>query len=452
MNDRPIRTPLHLTSYQETFIVKYTTEMKPGSLHILIAPTGTGKTTAISVTIAELIRAGRVQHALIIAPAPLTQALREYLFNFRQEAIIIDSRALRMLHDRFGSRPETLPPGLYILGANLAQHPDVQAVLLGGPWDLIVVEEYRSYLDCWLDSLDRLHARADAPAILLASHFQDPRLARFARATFINWQPSITEFLSQMRNEPPPLVRKTRPYRRFPDEVAVIKEAIQLARGLGPLKGMTLLGSASSSISSLEETLVRWVENPDEAPEDRDKLESLLQRVEQLQRDARLECFQALLDELITAEVPQILVLCNERATLEYLAGAIDCLQAPIYLLQANMPSDQRIEAVARFQSDGGVMITTAVGAEGLHLHLVDAAIHYDLPLTPDAFARREGRYRRYGRDTPCTVYLLPDDSHAHPLEDYVLRMVERTDPLTGISEVDVDQLFDYIVNGTLEA
>jgi len=105
------------------------------------------------------------------------------------------------------------------------------------------------------------------------------------------------------------------------------------------------------------------------------------------------------------------------------------------------MTAKQRSEVLDFFKSGGGLLITTTSASEGVSLNFVEAAIHYDLPLSPAAFAKRQGRYHRYGRKQPCTVYFLEDETGALPLERLIL-MVRKLDLTTCDIDVNMNDLF----------
>ena len=261
------------------------------------------------------------------------------------------------------------------------------------------------------------------------------------RAGLIDWNEAVAEFRSLQEDSAcPPLRRTTRTYRRSDEEVTVATEVVDVARQLGQLRGMVLLQRAASSIGSLEDSLVRWVEEPAGDLKHIEALEQLLQRVEQLHVDSRLECFKGLVGELAEAGTRHVVAFCQYRATLDYLAAAVERLDFTDIVLHGDMTCEGRLEAVSRFEAKGGLLITTAVASEGASLNFVEAAIHYDLPMSPVAFAQREGRYQRYGSTLPCTVYFLEDETGALRLEDLLLSWARAPGLVTD--EIDVGGVF----------
>lgn len=115
------------------------------------------------------------------------------------------------------------------------------------------------------------------------------------------------------------------------------------------------------------------------------------------------------------------------------------------------MTDKRRREATSRFEEDGGLLITTGAASDGLSLNFVGEAIHYDLPWSPAAFAQREGRYQRYGRNLPCQVHFLEDEAGALRLEDLLMRMVSNVGLITDEMSNEAEELFREAVEKRLE-
>jgi superfamily II DNA/RNA helicase len=81
-----------------------------------------------------------------------------------------------------------------------------------------------------------------------------------------------------------------------------------------------------------------------------------------------------------------------------------------------------RASIVEGFRHAGGLLVGTDAGmSEGIELRDVTHVIHYDLPTNPMTMEHRRGRVDRYGRTTPCTMYLFRDDSGAITFEAEVI-------------------------------
>jgi hypothetical protein len=308
---------------------------------------------------------------------------------------------------------------------------------------------------------------------VMATHVGTEPVIDFVRkgATVVDWRPAVEAFRRESAGTRPEMRRVTLAYRRTAEECALAEHVSQAARGFLAqrdavrLRGFSLLKAASSSIAALENLLVRWVERTsivgDEDPEggvyvdigegqqeDRDaaapsaaEVEALLEGVESLGSDSRLEAFSTLLDDLVRDNVRHGVVFCEYRTTLDYLAAAVERSDFVDFSIHGAMTAAQRDSTVREFESDGGLLITTAAASKAFSLNFVEAAIHFDLPFNPASFAEREGRYHRYGRSAPCTAYLFEDTSGALGIENLLLKMVQKVDLVGAEPGIDLDAL-----------
>ncbi len=430
------------TPYQQEFLRRFVTDIRPGSVHLLFAPVGTGKSFALAGAVAELVRAGRIDRILVLAPAPLAARWPFLLGRWDIAPAIVDGQALRLLRQDLDIK-NRWPAGVYVMSSDFAKRPDIRDQLETTPWDLVVVDEAHLLSGQRLGLVEGLAANDPAPALLLATHVLAKGVQRITQAaTVIDWHEAIARFReAQEASIGPMVVSETRQYRRSPDEVMIARKVMEYARQVGPPTGMILLKLASSSINSLEGSLIRWVEAPDRLADANDQIEDLLLQIEQLRVDSRLDCFKSLVAELVDRGVRHVVAMCEFRATLDYLVAAVERLDFSVFGLFGGMTDEQGREVLARFESEGGLLITTGV-SEGVSLDFVEAAIHYDLPTSPIAFAMREGRYNRVGRSQPCTVYFFEDETGALPLENLALRMVRKLDLVTDDTDFDIDSLF----------
>jgi superfamily II DNA or RNA helicase len=432
------------TPYQAEFFHKFVAEVGPGTMHLLLAPVGTGKSVVIAGSISELVRTGRLQRVLIIAPGMLATQWAYALSDLGREPALINGQTLRLLREQTGGTANEWPSGIYAISVALARRPDVRELMAVIPWDLVVVDEAHRMNGQRLDLVNALADRRPAPALLLATNVRDVETFAFAdRAVQIDWSEAVAEFRS-VEEQQTPLVRLTRVYRRSDEEMAVSQQVLSVARGLEELNSKILVQRATSSIRSLEDSLVRWVGDPDRPRNQRTALERLLQQVEDLRQDARLESFTELVRELIGSGARHMVVFCEYRATQEYLRAALDELEIPDYQIHAGMQAEQRKEVLDTFTSDGGLLVITTGASKGVSFNFVGVVIHYDLPVRVAAFAQREGSYHRYGSRQSCRVYILEDESRAFPLETLQIQMAQ------NVSR-NADGVYDRLLLADLE-
>jgi SNF2 family DNA or RNA helicase len=105
---------------------------------------------------------------------------------------------------------------------------------------------------------------------------------------------------------------------------------------------------------------------------------------------------QALL-QLIRERSDRLIVFCQFRHTVEYLAGLIT--DREVFTLTGTVPAFERGSVIKAFAGvKDGVLIMTAVGSEGLDLQFCSAVANYDLHWNPMVLEQRIGRIDRIGQ------------------------------------------------------
>ncbi len=418
------RSNPQLTSYQAEFVRQFTNEVQPGSSHLLVAPVGTGKSFAIAAAMAELLKTDRVVRALIVAPAALAPQWSHLLSRWGVEALVLNAQMLRLLKER-GNKPDAWPARVFAISINLAGRSDVQEFLTTGLWDLIVVDEAHRMSARRSEVVRSLLQGTPPAALLLATSDNTTEAHVLERAKVIDWSEAVPAYRAQQ--EAPLLIRRTFSYKRSDEEIALAGHVADCARQLDRTRAAVLLQRADSSINALEETLVSWVEGDAATNQDGQVAEELLGKVEHLSSDSRLEAFKSLLHQLAEDRLAHVVTFCEYRATLDYLAAAVE-RDYPAFALHADSTLDQRSEMLTRFEAQGGLLITTTAASEGVSLNFVDAAIHFDIPWSAASLGQREGRYHRYGRSAPCTAYVLLDERGTRSQEDLHHGLAQRLD------------------------
>lgn len=433
--------------FQAAFVASFAAEAGPGSRHLLIAPVGSGKSFAVAGAVKELVRAARASRVLLLAPmAVLAHQWADLLGDAEKKPVIVDSRQLRMLQQEYGHSPGSWPDGIFVMSVDLAKREDARTLLAAVRWDLVVVDEAHALGGERMLLVEALTVTPRPPALLLASAMPvSDSLRSVARgAKVIDWCSTVAAYRAEQEVSGE-LLRVTRTYRRSDEEIAVARRVVDVARALGPLQGTVLLRRACSSLAGLEETTARILEPSSEQLPHREDLEALLEAIEELQSDTKLRCFVELAGELVTAGVRHIVAMSEYRDTVDYLAAATESLACPVFVLHGGLTDEARHEVVHRFRTDGGLLITTAA-ATGCALSYVDAVIHFDLPFSAEGVAQREGRYHRIGRTTPCTVYILLDESGALPVDAIQLRLIQKLDHIGMELGPDLASLLEEVV------
>jgi len=333
---------------------------------------------------------------------------------------------------------------MFVATLSFAKRPDVRASLIDQPWDLVVVDDAHDGTSASADLVETLRDSPGNPAMLFvvsstASDHNTP-----AGLEVIDWTADVRRFMASVAPGAE-VIHRVVSYARSAEEKAVFAALGEYVTSLDPRVRTTLLRRAASSIASLEQTLFRIASRDDV----RDStFEDLLDQVEELDTDSKLTCFCSLLLEELPAATEPVVVFTDFRDTLEYVAAAIEDQGVRAHRLHSGLSLAARETVMAELREGGGVLVTTAGSTEGLSLSLVRAAVHYDLPLSPQQYEQRVGRYNRFGRTTSCTSFTLRDSSGALPLEDLQFGMIEKHE--SRALEFGRDAGIDHALSGLL--
>jgi superfamily II DNA/RNA helicase len=143
-------------------------------------------------------------------------------------------------------------------------------------------------------------------------------------------------------------------------------------------------------------------------------LDACLDSLESVETDTKLEAAKALVESIRSSQ-PQsptrVCVLTCFADTATYVASAFGELGLTVQKLTGAVSKDARWDSLQRFRDAGGVLVCTDVIPEGVDFPDVLDVLHYDLPQSPVLLEQRRGRFDRYGRVCPCTMYVFRDES-----------------------------------------
>ena len=425
MNPTDATSAPQLTPYQRDFVERFVREARPGSAHVLVAPVGLGKSFAVASAVDEMLRGLGVARVLVLCPAVLAAQWAFTLERAGAQAMVVDSRALRLMKEADRGPTEGFRRGASILSIDLAKRPDVRSVVVAAPWDVVVVDEAHGTQGLRRELVDALMARAPAPALLLVTGSPERLEGLAADAVVVDWTPAAVA-LYRTSVEKGMLRRHSVTYRRSPEEVALLHRVYDYANTVDGQAARGLFARAASSIRALEEGLM-LLASREQPP---GKAGALLQGIEQLETDVHLEQYRHLVKHLLAEETRLIVTFCEYRATASYLAAAVEGDDYVTSVLHQGQSRVEQEQAIVRLSSGRGVLVTTTAASRSASWGSVDAFIHYDLPMSPASFAERESRYRLFGRVNPCTAYLFDDESGALQLDGLLRKMVDKLDSI----------------------
>ncbi|MDZ4781096.1 MAG: DEAD/DEAH box helicase [Planctomycetia bacterium] len=156
-------------------------------------------------------------------------------------------------------------------------------------------------------------------------------------------------------------------------------------------------------------------------------VEQCLDVLDCVSADEKLNALKGLIQSIIESQigsVPKICVFSMYADTVSYLHTAMEDVGLPLFKLTGGSSFTERQATVELFLREGGLILgTDGALSEGISLPQVAHVVHYDLPSNPLILAKRCGRFDRFGRTGPLTMYVLKDESGVLAFES---RLIER--------------------------
>jgi ERCC4-related helicase len=431
---------------------------------------GLGKTLEVGILLSELIRRGRGDRILVVAPRHILEQFQHELWTrFAIALVRLDSEGIQRVRQKI---PATRNPFTYyrrvIISIDTLKNAGrYRHHLEGIRWDAVVIDESHNLMNP--GTLNNQLARVLAPrtdALILTSatpHNGKPesfaQLVRMLDPTAIanpkQYERADIEHLFVRRHKTSPDVatevgsnwadrHDPIPVRvpASPDEEAVIEELAEAwlyprggrppNRGGEPLFPYTLLKAFLSSHHALAETIGnRRKRLAEHVPHDNDarredealaRLDALVDHVD----DSTAGKLSALVRELQAVGVgpksaTRAVIFSERHATLEWLHRALPGLLRlhpdAVRILHGGLPDVRQQDIVEEFalsDTPVRVLLTGDIASEGVNLHRqCHQLIHFDLPWSLIRIEQRNGRIDRYGqRHRPAIRALLLAPGH----------------------------------------
>lgn len=463
---------IQLFSHQVNAALRVLTKM--GGRAILADEVGLGKTIEAGIVMKELLSRGLVETVLILTPASLVQQWRGELDDKFGEAFLTheDSEFQGFdKHDRI------------IASIDTAKLEEYAAQIASRTWDLLVVDEAH-YLKSRTTLRYELVSKVDARYFLALTatpiqnnlrelynliHLVRPGLLgsasvfdrRFLADSEGRRLQNVSELQERLREV---IIRNRRretglefPERHVKTYSAVgnereyelhdsIQEFIttQYDRQGFLLSMLLLQRETASSPHAVADTLRRIQRSGDmvAGPE----LEALAKMAEGMRKSTKAELLVRVAKKLGTA----FIVYTQFRRTQELLISKLKKIGIPSVAFHGEMTPGRRRNAIEEFRHQGGALVATDSGSEGLNLQFCHVIVNYDLPWNPMRVEQRIGRVHRIGqKDDVVIVNLALKDT----VEDYVLKILYEKIRLFEIAIGEMDLILSEVESGdSLEA
>jgi len=401
--------------------------------------------------------------------------------------IIVDRN--KYLNLELGVSPGESPwpaSGIILMSIDFAKRDDIASSIMSVVWDLVIFDESHLLRGKRRTLLDLLVKSGTARRILLLasslSGLQGVVTSQYKYTDIIDWNqrplfPSIRKKLVTIY------------YGRTDHELVFwggLREFVHRLETLGPfgkLQRAIVIRNASSSIFTIERTLRRlrdaWnpVRNsiahrdaviyedmlqkvpqefvtitdlfgdivdtddkltdvgesrfrinlrPDQFLDLYNNLESLLDQIEDIGTDSKLEALISYLHKSNTGS-SHICILTSFIGTLHYLGSGLQEISKPLYVMSSASQLTERQTVLNAFRGDGGILIMTDAALVGVSLEFVHKCVNYDLPADKHVFEQRWGRFLRSGRHSEFEMIIMKDEANLLPWEEELTRSVEET-------------------------
>jgi superfamily II DNA or RNA helicase len=440
---------------------------------VLVSPPGTGKSRTTAALVAELFR-GETRRVLVLAPSEVC-SVWGLTFRMVEPELTVRVVARKSYRELEAASPVGGSPwaqvGVYVLSQDFAKLDQIATSLCTADWDLVIVDEaHQSVSPLRAALFGRLINGGRTKRLLMLLSVRTTSFDTWLTGLVDSSSPypiSVSQWAGRLKDwdgavvERPPVSLEVVPYTRGQDEIDFLAQLQTLLPAIGRVKGndhfteQILLRRFSSSLFALEQSLLslRHSLNSEDAPDrqaivgpdlspsepellledsepspgkqssqwaDKPAAETLIEEaltsLESVTKDEKLTAIIRLMRTILdtsTDRGTQICIFSCYADTVSYLHSAFEDTGIPAMRFTGSSSPSDRHEVLERLMQHGGVLIATDAVMEGFALTRVEHVIYYDLPQSRAVLEQRRGRFDRFGRTLPCTLYLLLDESGA---------------------------------------
>ncbi|NNF07073.1 MAG: DEAD/DEAH box helicase family protein, partial [Candidatus Eisenbacteria bacterium] len=423
---------------------------------LLADEVGLGKTIEACLILSHLVRTGRVDGVLVVAPASLTvQWLGELYRKFHQVFVLLDEERLKDVRKDFGEEfnPFHAHPRSVVALEEFVEHPELAKQAQEAGLDLLVIDEAHR--------LERRRGHPGTPAyrtmaplcesvdnvLLLSATPLDAdthgffRLLQLLRPeAYPNWD----QFEDDLKNQKP-LYPCTSATRR--DDIGGLPPRVPYPIQLPEWSALNDLMKphfGSPTKNALEKKrrvadVARTLETPTGIDDPR--LKWIIKEFPNWKDEGE-----------------KVLIFVHSKDTLDFLKKELEKKTLKkISVFHEDLSPAARDLEVAQFATPEGptLMVSTEAGGEGRNFEFCRGLVLFDLPFNPALVEQRIGRLDRISRTRPVEVYYFKSSEpfSAHLTELYEALGVFK-EPLGGLdrSLAHVEQaLEDAIASGSQE-
>lgn len=435
----------------QSLVVAAALESQERSPIVLVAPPGTGATSAITEVCRRIVRDDASVRILIGTDSPpQATKVRRRIDDAvgPQTATLFEARSFRLLLDRDVSE---WGPGIYVAARPVLRRPDIADLFGSLAWTAVIsvgLLERRSDDISWLLELPASRVR-----LFVERVWSPEQASSLDEARIHSWR-ALTR--AELGLHPKRQFLTWR-FRRDQLELEILRE-LERARDSAPGQAQryvahVLIQAASSSPLAIEGCLLRLrtrraepvLASTSEGEHDElvshaapaappllsaSELETLLTRLDAVDSDRKLAAAIRGVHSEFSAGAERIVVLCQFVDTASYLRDALEEAISEPHIrftrISGAIPPAEREQAIQAWEKSRSVLVCTIGSVAAADLGAADIAVLYDIPTSASQLEQAWGRVDRIGRATlPRLALVLPEDEHMTRFEAEMAAQLE---------------------------
>jgi len=401
---------------------------------VLADEVGLGKTIEAGLILKELDVRRKGRRFLLLVPSSLVEQWKDELaLKFGLTAAGHETRAFW--------RKRVL-----VLSLTRAKSPRIAPLLQARKWDAVVVDEAHSLKNMrtiahnFVKSLDAQHLllltatpienelRELYNLLSLVDTAVYPTYRRFARA-FLSSRYAVRDagalrrfcrtFMVRQRREVvfpelPARVPRVVRYEPTEAETRLLDTTLRFVRMLYPrtlvssgreARGTTMLfltlllkescSSPEAVLSTLANSMLPKLHGGEKAA-----LEAIMKTGRQVGATGKMEAFLDEVPKLGESAIAYVEYFETHRR----LTSLLEARGHRVIPYTGRMLASEKLAHLERFRKEGGLLLCTEVGGQGLNLQHCNVVVHFDIPWNPMRLEQRVGRVHRFGQQKPTRV------------------------------------------------
>lgn len=464
---------MRLKNYQSEFLASFfESEAKPN--HLLIAPTGSGKTIMVAKIIETLFSKNAERILIITNRREMVNQYKMIIEKYKPDAVqmILSTRTKRE-YEAIKKIDKDLLPNIIISTWESALSENSQQILFSNYWDLISIDlPIISITSQKVTLVEMLTRHANSKHLLFISvpmsgeYIKKIIGEKIDTFTITNW---TSEMLFSEFGGKPNFILKMLNYKRTEQEIEFTHRYLKLSKKLpgndfGHILRQDLV---SSSLFAAEDSLRRYRNsllhnsegnfseeeseinhdasdgqslinvNNDQIKgeydsENRPDLESLLinsfSSLETIEVDSKFESLQSYLEENKKQKF-SIWIYSSFMTTIKYLYTSLKEKFLNVSYLHGGMTHTSVSEVISRFNSDGGILISSDNKLKG-YLLKFNKIIFYDIPMNERqiyVILSRAETSKNEKSEKPVEIVLLKDLNETLRFEEENIQSIKHS-------------------------